>query len=205
MPVMQPNLPYALDALEPHLSAASLSLGYERYHRMAVDTLNARIVDSDYSDLSLDQVIDRARRHNERAILKDACETWNYGFFWQNLKPSGGRREPTRSLAKMLAREFGSTAEFRSRFASAAQAKGGEGWLWLASGADGLRICFTHDGASLTHTESTPLAVLNLSKHAFFQDYGNDAAAYAKAFLEHLIDWDVVASMLDDRRYLRAA
>lgn len=204
MSVMQPNLPYALDALGPHVSVSSTSLGYQRYHRLAVDTLNARIVDSPYADKALDQIIDLARRLSDDAVLEDACETWNYGFYWQCMSPSGGG-EPTGMLATMIVHQFGSLAKFRKRFIAAARRYAGSGWLWLAWSPKGLSVHFTEDGESLAGTSFTPLIVLSLSRHAYLHDYPNDAGAYAETFLQRLANWDIATAMLDDNPYQKAA
>ena len=204
MSVMQSNLPYTPDALEPHISETSVSLGYQRYHRLAVDTLNARIADSAYADKSLEQIIDRALGITDDAVLEDACEAWNYSFSWQCMKPFGGG-EPSGMLAALIIHRFGSVVEFRLKFIAEASRRAGKGWLWLAWSPDGLNILHTEDGESLACTEYVPLLVLNLSRYAFAHDFRGRPSRYAETFLDRAVNWDVATTMLDNGLQLKAA
>lgn len=204
MSVMQSNLPYTPDALEPHLSETSVSLAYQRYHRLVVDTLNARIADSTYADKSLEQVMDRAVEKDHDVILDEACEAWNYSFSWQSMRPFGGGR-PGGLLAALIDRKFGSFDEFRSEFAAAAREHAGTGWLWLAQTHNGLEIVHTDGGESLATTGRTPLLVLNLARHAYVHDYRGDPSEYAVKFLELTANWDFAEAMLDESQNPEAA
>lgn len=204
MSVMQSNLPYTPDALEPHLSETSVSLAYERYHRLVVDTLNARIADSFYADKSLEQVIERAVEKDHEAILDEACEAWNYSFSWQCMRPYGGGR-PGGLLSALIDRKFGSFDELRLKFAAAARKYAGTGWLWLAWTEDGLAVVHTGDGESLAATGRVPLLVLNLARHAYVHDYRGDPMEYAENFLEMTANWDVADAMLDKGLNSKAA
>jgi len=204
MPVIQSNLPYATNALEPHFSNETMRYHYEKHHRGYVDKLNALIKDTPYDALSLPQIIDRARETVQLDILNNALQTWNHGFFWESLSPEGGDK-PRGRIKDAIEKEFKNFDRFASEFRSAAIDLFGSGWVWLVKDNGRLRIITTGNGDSPVNTHLTPLLALDVWEHAYYLDYKNARADYVDAFLIHLINWDFAAANLAEIEKLKAA
>ena len=188
MTIKLPELPYAMDSLEPHISTDTMELHYGTHHRGYVDKLNKLIKGTHFEDMPLEQVIVSARESAEIDILNNAAQAWNHAFFWQSLSPTG-QSEPVGRIRDLIEDEFGDIDEFKEKFRAAATTQFGSGWTWLVLDAGKLRIMSTTNADSPIGTHMTPLLTLDVWEHAYYLDYQNERAKYVDAFLDKLIDW----------------
>jgi Fe-Mn family superoxide dismutase len=186
-------LPYARDALEPHISAETLDYHHGRHHRKYVDTLNDLLPGSGYEGKSLDQIVAEA---GSGAVFNNAAQVWNHDFYWRCLSPNGGG-EPKGALAEALAINFGSADAFRKRFEQAAKDLFGVGWVWLVNTGSGvLSVEATRDADNPLKRGRIALLTCDVWEHAYYIDYRNDRSRYLQAFW-HLVDWDFVQGRLE--------
>ena len=192
MSIEFPDLPYASDALEPHISAETLGFHHGKHHKSYVDKLNAAIEGTAYQGQPLEQIIADARAANDQGIFNNSAQSWNHTFLWHSMSPNGGG-EPTGALAGGIDDRFGSLGEFRTAFKSAALGQFGSGWTWLVRTTDGLDIISTGNADTPLVHGVTPLLTLDVWEHAYYLDYQNRRDAYIEAFLSHLINWEFAA------------
>ena len=205
MSVLQSNLCYAKDALEPHISKLSLTINYERHHREYVNTLNAMIADTDLSQMSLEQVMRSALETGNEALFQVAAEVWNFGFLWQCLSPDGDGR-PRGTLKDMILGDFGSIDRFRQCFCDAATSSELIAWAWLLAERGQLRIGVGARGESPTETQGcTPLMILNVAERTYGHDYPGQPRRYIDTCLRNLVDWRFVEMRADNAQYAAAA
>lgn len=191
MAIKLPKLPYAMDALEPHISTDTMEYHYGKHHRGYVDKLNTLIEGTRFEDLPLEQIIVSAREQAEIDILNNAAQAWNHAFFWQCLSPKG-QSEPVGRIRDLVEDEFGDIDKFKEDFRAAATSQFGSGWTWLVLDSGKLRIMSTTNADSPVGTDVTPLLTLDVWEHAYYLDYRNERARYVDAFLDRLIDWKFV-------------
>ena len=188
MTIKIPKLPYAMDALEPHISTETMEFHYDKHHRGYVDKLNKLIEGTRFEDLPLEQIIVSAREQAEIDILNNAAQAWNHAFFWQCLSPKG-QSQPVGRIRDLIEDEFGGIDKFKEDFRAAATSQFGSGWTWLVLDSGKLRIMSTTTADSPIGTDMTPLLTLEVWEHAYYLDYRNERARYVDAFLDRLIDW----------------
>jgi Fe-Mn family superoxide dismutase len=189
-----PPLPYAKDALEPHLSAETLELHYEKHHKGYLEKLRKAIEGKPEADRSLEELI----RTASDDLFNNAAQVWNHTFYWKSLSPKGGG-EPPAAVRRPIETAFGSFDRFREAFADAANGEFGSGWAWLVRDANGrLRVRSSSDAENPLQRGQTPLLTLDVWEHAYYVDYRNERARYVEAFLDHLVNWDFVAANLTD-------
>lgn len=185
-----PKLPYAQDALEPHMSAATLALHHGKHHKVYVDTLNKLVDGGPLAGLSTAAVIhethDIAAQHY---IFNNAAQHWNHDFFWKSMTPGGGG-PPTGDLKTLIEHDIGDGTAFADAFAGAAAAHFASGWVWLVVTDGVVGIVTTHDAELPALNVRTPLLCCDLWEHAYYIDYHNRRAEFVTAFLDHLINWD---------------
>lgn len=191
-----PNLPYDMDALEPHVSAETLSCHYGKHHRGYVDKLNKQIEGTTYQALSLEKIILNARSRADIDILNNAAQAWNHDFLWKSMSPSGGGA-PGGALKQVLDGAFKDTDCFKSEFRAAALSLFGSGWTWLVLERGKPKIMNTTNADSPIGTALVPLLVLDVWEHAYYLDYQNERAKYIDAFLNNLANWDFAAQNLN--------
>lgn len=200
-----PDLPFAMDALEPHMSAETLKLHHGKHHKAYVDKLNKAIEGTPYAELSLEEIIRRSFK-KEPGVFNNAGQHWNHVFFWQCLKAGGGA--PKSELAKQIDKDFGDLAGFRKEFGKAAEGLFGSGWTWLVLDDGKLKIATTPNGETpLVHDQHAVLT-LDVWEHAYYVDYRNERPKFITAFLDSLINWDFVAQRFtrsdeEDMEHLR--
>lgn len=191
MPVELPDLPYPRDALQPHLSAATLDLHHGHHQRAQVDAVNARIAGTELDELPLEDIV----RNSQGSLFEAAAQAWNHALYWQCLHPRAGG-EPHGALAEHIARQFGDTQKLREEFNRAASALFGSGWAWLVQHPDGrLAIVTTRNANTPLTGDSTPLLACNLWEHAYYTDFQNERGRYLASFWK-LVNWDFVGSRL---------
>ncbi len=185
-----PPLPYAETALEPVISAKTLSFHYGKHHKTYVDNLNKLISGTDYSEMSLEEIIKGTAGRAERsAIFNNAAQTWNHTFYWNSLSPTGGG-EPPAALKQIIVASFGSVDACKKELASAAVSQFGSGWAWLVYDGAGIKVVKTANAENPLTTDMKPLLTIDVWEHAYYLDYQNLRAAYVNAILDKLINWE---------------
>jgi Fe-Mn family superoxide dismutase len=181
-----PALPYAKDALEPHISAETIEYHYGKHHQTYVDKLNGLIPGTDFEGKSLKSVI----RGSAGGIFNNAAQVWNHTFYWNCLSPNGGGK-PSGAIADAINSAFGSFEQFQKDFTNSAINNFGSSWTWLVKQADGsLAIVNTSNAATpLSDKAVTPLLTVDLWEHAYYIDYRNARPKYMEAFWA-LVNWD---------------
>ena len=191
MAIELPPLPYAMDALAPHISARTLEYHYGKHHRTYVTNLNKLIADTPWADVPLEDIVKRSTS----GIFNNAAQVWNHTFYWNCLSPKGGG-EPKDKTAAALAQCFSSFEEFKTRFTHKAITLFGSGWAWLVKDNDQLKIVQTSNaGTPLTNTGLQPLLTCDVWEHAYYLDYQNARPQYLDAFWQ-LVDWEKVEARL---------
>jgi len=185
-----PALPYAQNALAPHISGETLEYHYGKHHAAYVANLNKLIPGTDFENMSLEEIITRS----SGGIFNNAAQVWNHTFYWNGLKP-GGSGEPTGALEAALNKAFGSFAGFKEKFSASAVSNFGSGWTWLVKNSAGLEIVNTGNAGNPMTDGGTPLLTCDVWEHAYYIDYRNARAKYVEAFW-HLVNWDFVARNL---------
>ena len=188
-----PDLPYAKNALEPHISAETLEFHYGKHHKTYVDKLNGLVEGTEFAGKSLEEVV----RSSDGGVFNNAAQIWNHTFYWHCLAPNGGG-EPSGKLAELINRDFGSFADFKSKFTETAINTFGSGWAWLVQNPDGtLAITSTSNAQTPLTGSSKPLMTCDVWEHAYYIDYRNARPQYMDAFW-NLVNWDFVAGNLAD-------
>ena len=184
MSIKQPALPYALDALAPHISKETLEFHYGKHHAGYVSKVNAAIEGTEHADKSLETLIE------ERVAFNAAAQTWNHTFYWQSMKPGGGGA-PSGQIAGAIDASFGGFAGLQETFNKVAGGHFASGWAWLVKNAQGkLEVVDTHDAETMACREGvTPLLVCDVWEHAYYIDYRNGRGDYVKAWWS-LVNWD---------------
>jgi superoxide dismutase, Fe-Mn family len=189
-----PKLPYAYDALEPHIDARTVEIHHAKHHQTYVDNLNKLIPGTEFAEQPLEQIVLKA----QGPIFNNAAQIWNHTFYWQSLKPKGGG-EPTGELAATINKAFGSFANFKQQLTQAAVTQFGSGWAWLVKKKDGaLAIVQTGNAGNPMTAGDVPLLTCDVWEHAYYLNYQNRRAEYVAAWW-NVIDWDAVAT-----RYAKA-
>lgn len=187
-----PALPYALDALEPHISKETLEYHYGKHHRGYVAKLNTLVAGGEYDGLTLEQIIQEAKG----TVFNNAAQVWNHDFYWQSMSPKGGG-SPGDALTAVLEGTFGSVAKFREAFKDAALGNFASGWTWLVKNDQGdLEILNTDDADTPLRQGMTPLLTCDVWEHAYYVDYRNERNRYLEAFFE-VIHWDFITRNLN--------
>ena len=179
-----PPLPYALDALQPHISKETLETHYGKHHQAYVTKLNNLVKGSEFENASLEEII----RKSSGGIFNNAAQVWNHTFYWNGLAPRAGA-EPKGALAEAISRKFGSFGTFKEAFSKSAVGNFGSGWTWLVKKADGtVDIANTSNAATPLTGPDKPLLTCDVWEHAYYVDYRNVRAKYLDAWFR-VIDW----------------
>lgn len=196
MSITLPELPFAKDALDPHISSKTLDFHYGKHHNAYVTNLNKMIAGSELENLDLEAIIKKVAGDASKAgIFNNAAQVWNHSFYWNCIKPNGGGR-PTGELASKIDAAFGSFEKFVEEFKNAGATQFGSGWAWLVSDGGQLKIMKTANAdLPLAHNLNALLTV-DVWEHAYYLDYQNRRPDYLSTFVEKLINWDFVASNL---------
>ena len=191
MSITLPQLPYALDALEPHLSKETLTYHYEKHHNAYVVNLNKLMVGTEFDAMILDDIIKKA----SGPLFNNAAQVWNHTFYWHCLSPNGGG-EPKGKLLDKITASFGSFAAFKEQFTQASIATFGSGWGWLVQDKDGhLKIISTSNAGTPMTEGLTALLTCDVWEHAYYIDYRNMRPDYLNAFW-NLVNWEFVTNNL---------
>ena len=185
-----PALPYAKDALAPHISAETLEFHHGKHHQAYVTNLNNLIKGTEYENLDLEAIVKKAPAGG---VYNNAAQVWNHTFFWNCMSPNGGG-EPAGALADAIKAKWGSYDDFKKAFQASAVGNFGSGWTWLVKKSDGS-VDIVNMGAAGTPltTGDTALLCIDVWEHAYYIDYRNRRPDFVATFLDKLVNWDFAA------------
>ena len=183
-----PALPYAMDALQPHISKETLEFHYGKHHQTYVTNLNNLVQGSEFENSSLEEIV----KKSSGGVFNNAAQIWNHTFYWNSLSPKGGGA-PSGALAAAINAKWGSFDAFKEAFTKSAVGNFGSSWTWLVKKADGsLDIVNTSNAATPVTTGDKPLVTCDLWEHAYYIDYRNRRPDYMNAFWS-LVNWEFAA------------
>ncbi len=184
-----PQLPYAKDALAPHMSAETFDYHYSKHHQAYVTNLNNLIKGTEYENLDLEAIVKKAPAGG---VYNNAAQVWNHSFFWNCMKPNGGGA-PAGALAAAIDAKWGSLDAFKTAFQTSAVGNFGSGWTWLVKKADGS-LDIVNMGAAGTPltTGDKALLCVDVWEHAYYIDYRNMRPKFVETFLASLVNWSFV-------------
>lgn len=186
-----PALPYALDALAPHISQETLEFHYGKHHQTYVTNLNNLIAGTEFENASLEEII----KKSSGGVFNNAAQVWNHTFYWNSLSPNGGG-EPTDALLEAINAKWGSVAAFKDAFNKSAAGNFGSGWTWLVKKEDGtLDIVNTSNAATPLTGNDKPLLTCDVWEHAYYIDYRNARPKYLETFW-NIVNWEFAAANL---------
>ena len=194
MAIDLPDLPFAYDALEPFISAATLRTHHGKHHRAYVDKVNALVRNTDLVDGTLEAIVKQsalrlAKDPSTVALFNNAAQAWNHAFYWNSLRPKDARG-PRGALAERIRADFGDEASFAADFKAAATTHFGSGWAWLAFDGTALTIVTTANADTPIVHGQAPLLVIDVWEHAYYLDHQERRAAYVAGVVEHLLNWE---------------
>ena len=196
MNITLPPLPYAADALEPHLSRRTLSVHHGNHHAAYVAKTRA-LISTPSETTELEDVV-RSSGQNP-ALFNASAQSWNHAFLWQSMRPAGGG-EARGAIAEAIEESFGSQRVFSQQFVSAAGDQFGSGWTWLVLDNDKWQIVATSNADTPLTTALQPLLTIDVWEHAYYLDYQHRRLDYIAAFLGHLVNWDFANQNLERHR-----
>ena len=184
-----PPLPYAMDALAPHISKETFEFHYRKHHQAYVTNLNNLIKGGEFENAGLEDIVRKA----SGGLFNNAAQVWNHTFFWNSMKPNGGGA-PSGALIEAINKKWGSFDEFKKAFQASAVGNFGSGWTWLVKKPDGsVDIANTGNaGTPLTGADKA-LLTIDVWEHAYYIDYRNARAKFVETFLASLANWDFAA------------
>lgn len=182
-------LPYDEKALEPVISAKTMSFHYGKHHKAYVDKLNQLVVNTRFAAMPLDEVVRASAKSSaDTQIFNNAAQAWNHTFFWACLAPKGGA--PSGKLKADIDRDFGSLDNFKKQFAEAGGAQFGSGWVWLIAEGSKLKIEKTGNADTPMAHAKRCILTIDVWEHAYYLDYQNRRPDFLKAVAEKLLNWD---------------
>jgi Fe-Mn family superoxide dismutase len=184
-----PPLPYARDALAPHITSNTLDFHYGKHHQAYVTNLNKLADGTPYAGLSLEDAIRKSWEEKNAGIFNNAAQVWNHTFYWSSMAPGGGGA-PKGDVASMIDRDFGSYDKFKEAFAQAGATQFGSGWAWLVLKDGKLAVTKTPNAETpLTDKKTVPLLTMDVWEHAYYLDFQNRRPDYITTFLDKLVSW----------------
>ncbi len=191
MAIELPPLPYARDALAPHISAETIDFHYGKHHQTYVTNINSLIKGTEFEALALEEIIKKA----SGGMFNNAAQVWNHSFYWNCLSPRGGG-EPNGKLADAIKKTFGSFQQFKEQFSQTCITTFGSGWAWLVQRPDGaLGLVSTSNAATPLTGNDRALLTCDVWEHAYYIDYRNARPKYVEAFW-NLVNWDFAQDQL---------
>lgn len=187
-------LPYEPTALEPAISAETLSFHHGKHHKAYIDKTNAAIAGTDLENAALEDVIRSARGQNQ-GLFNNSAQSWNHGFYWNSLTPSAG--QPSEELQSMIDSAFGSTEALETQLKERGVGHFSNGWVWLLERGGQLEIGETHDGDTFADQDANPLLVIDLWEHAYYLDHQNLRPKYLEEVVGGKLNWAFAAENLN--------
>ncbi len=189
-------LPYAYDALAPHISTSTLEFHHDKHHAAYVNNYNKAVEGTPHDSQPIEAVIKAiAGDASMQGIFNNAAQAWNHTFYWNSIKPGGGGA-PTGELAQKIAADFGGYDKFVEAFKSAGATQFGSGWAWLVLDGGTLKVTKTGNADTPLTAGQVPLITMDVWEHAYYLDYQNRRPDYIDTFLNHLVNWDFAAQNL---------
>lgn len=185
MAIELPPLPYAADALAPHISKETIDFHYGKHHQTYVNKLNELIANTPNAGKSLEEIV----KSSQGPVFNNAAQVWNHTFYWHSLKPKGGGK-PTGAVAKAIDESFGGYDTFRKEFVDAATTQFGSGWAWLVKDGAKLKIVKTPNAETPLTTAAKAILTIDVWEHAYYIDYRNARPKYIDTYLDQLVNWD---------------
>lgn len=196
MSITLPELPYAKDALEPHISARTLEFHYGKHHNAYVTNANKLLEGTDLASASIEEILQKTAGDNSKAgIFNNVAQVFNHSFYWQCMKPGGGGA-PSGPIADKINAAFGSVEKFVEEFKTAGATQFGSGWAWLILKEGELAVMKTANADTPIAHGITPLLTVDVWEHAYYLDYQNRRPDYLSTYVDKLINWDFVNSCL---------
>jgi Fe-Mn family superoxide dismutase len=192
MAIELPPLPWAENALVPHISPETIQYHYGKHHQAYVTNLNKLIEGTPNAGKSLEEIV----KSSEGGVFNNAAQVWNHTFYWHSMKPGGGGK-PSGAIAAAIDSAFGGYDKFRQEFANAGATQFGSGWAWLVHDGSGLAVAKTANQDSPVSDGQTPLLGCDVWEHAYYLKYQNKRPDYIDAFW-NVVNWDYVAQRLAD-------
>ncbi|AGW13376.1 superoxide dismutase [Megalodesulfovibrio gigas] len=196
-PVVLPALPYAPNALEPVISANTLGFHHGKHHAGYVANTNRLLKDSGIAATSLEDIVKAAAEQKKQGLFNNAAQVYNHNLYWQSLTPGGGNIPA--AMQELLTRDFGSVDAAKKALADCAVNRFASGWAWLVAdpaAKNTLKIVDTMNAETPLTMGLTPLLVIDVWEHAYYLDYQNKRADYAKAVIDKLLNWDAALARL---------
>jgi Fe-Mn family superoxide dismutase len=188
-----PPLPYAYDALEPHISKGTLEFHHDKHHAAYVSKYNDAVTGTDMDNKPIEEVIKAiAGDNSKQGLFNNGAQAWNHTFYWNSMKPGGGGM-PTGELAKKIDADFGSYEKFAEAFKQAGATQFGSGWAWLVLENGILKVVKTPNAENPLPSNQVPLLTMDVWEHAYYLDYQNKRPAYMDTFLSNVVNWDFAA------------
>jgi Fe-Mn family superoxide dismutase len=191
-----PALPYAKNALEPHISENTLNFHHGKHHQAYVTKLNELVAGTDLENKSLEEIIKATAGDASKAgIFNNAAQVWNHTFYWNSMSPNGGGK-PNGVVLEKIEESFGSYENFASEFKNAGATQFGSGWAWLVLENGKLKITKTPNAETPLTTNAKPLLTMDVWEHAYYLDFQNARPSYMDTFLNELVNWEFVEKNL---------
>ncbi len=203
MAFILPELPFAKDALVPHMSAETFDYHHGKHHKAYVDKTNGMLGEKGLEGASLIEVIKAAKDKGDKGLFNNSAQIWNHSFFWQCLAPEGST-SPSGKLKERIDSDFGGTEALLEQLEKESAAHFASGWGWLVLNNGKLEVTSLHDADTPVAHGMTPLLTLDVWEHAYYIDYRNERPRFLKTVLENIINWDFVAQNLDGQGASRA-
>jgi len=195
-PISLPPLPYEQNALEPVISANTLSFHYGKHHNTYLETTNKLVAGTEFADMPLEQIVKATWRQADKTTLfNNAAQAWNHTFYWKCLKPKGGG-EPPAALKRLMESSFGSVDECKKELNKAAVEDFGSGWAWLIHDAGKLKVIKTTNANTPLAEGQKPVFAIDVWEHAYYLDYQNRRPDHVKALIDKLANWGFAADNL---------
>ncbi len=180
------DLPYPDSALDPAVSAETLSYHHGKHHQAYIDKTNSAIEGTDHADKALEEVI-AAARGNDQGLFNNSAQSWNHGFYWHSM--AAEETSPSDELVSMIKDAFGSVDKLKEELKSRGAGHFASGWVWLAEKGGKLSIEETHDGDTLADSDFNPLLTVDVWEHAYYLDHQNKRPAYLDAVVGDKLNW----------------
>lgn len=196
MTLKLPDLPYAYDALNPHMSAETLEYHHDKHHQAYVDTGNKLLEDSDLKGKSIEEIVKGSHGKNQ-PLFNNAAQHYNHMHFWKWMKPNGGGKNLPAALSSRIDSDLGGFDKFRNDFIEAGKGQFGSGWCWLATKNGKLEVMKTPNGENPLVHGAAPLLGCDVWEHSYYIDYRNARPKYLEAWFDNLVNWEYVEELYE--------
>ncbi len=195
MTITLPPLPYALDALAPHVSAATLQVHHDAHHKTYVDKANAAIAGTELENQPLEAIVKAALEQGKKPLFNSAAQSWNHGFYWNSMAPE--KSTPSAALSSAIDSAFGSIDALLDKLKDEAVNHFASGWAWIVAEGGVLKVISTHDAETPITTGANPLFTIDVWEHAYYLDVKNKRPEYVSAVLGNIINWQFASENFD--------